>query len=75
MFQNNRVINKSRTFILCKTFIIQMYKLVLSTSAFLQTMTDYPRDDPDTNNSLSFNDKTNQNKINPQRRKLPHYQE
>ena len=47
----------------------------LSTSAFLQTMTDYPRDDPDTNNSLSFNDKTNQNKINPQRRKLPHYQE
>ena len=42
---------------------------------FLQTITDYPRDDPDTNNSLSFNDKTNQNKINPQRRKLPHYQE
>lgn len=55
---------------MCNQNLFQYRRLL-----YLQTITDYPRNDADTNNSLSFNDKTNQNKIHSRRRELPHYHE
>lgn len=55
---------------MCNQNLFQYRRLL-----YLQTITDYPRNDADTNNSLSFNDKTNQNNIHHRRRELPHYHE